>query len=70
MGTFQLDDAARLLSASKTMFYLDYHAVAQKHGTAGIQTFVEAVLRARSDLDKSDVKTIVRIPVLASYRSP
>lgn len=41
------------------MFYLDYHAIAQKHGSASIQPFVEAVLRARSDLDKSDVKTIV-----------
>lgn len=43
------------------MFYLDYHAIAQKYGSASTQAFVEAVLRARSDLDKSDVKTIVRL---------
>lgn len=51
------------------MYYLDYHAIAQKHGSASIQSFVEGILRARSDLDKSDVKTIVRRPFLMCIKS-
>ena len=55
----QLDDVKRVLSASKTMFYLDYHAFAQRYGSTHAMPFVEAILRSRSDIDKSDARDIV-----------
>ena len=55
----QLDDVIRILSASKTMFSLDYHPFAQRYGSAATVPFVETLLRARADLDKSDVKEVV-----------
>jgi hypothetical protein len=58
----QLDHCIRILSASKQMFYLDYHAFAKRYGTASTLAYVEALLRARADMDKSDVKDIVRHP--------
>ena len=41
------------------MFYLDYHAFAQRYGTASTLPYLEALLRSRSDLDKADIKDIV-----------
>ena len=48
------------------MFSLDYHPFAQRYGSAATVPFVEALLRARGDLDKSDVKDIVRLSSLTS----
>lgn len=55
----QLDDCLKILAASKQMFYLDYHSFAKRYGTNSTLSFIESLLRARGDLDKSDVKDIV-----------
>lgn len=59
-----LDSILKIITASKTMFYLDYWPFAKKYG-ANLQ-YVETILRARDDLDRRQVNEIVRSFILFS----
>lgn len=57
-----LDFMLKIITASKTMFFLDYWPFAKKYGAN--LSFVESVLRNRDDLDRKSVNEIVRRPFL------
>ena len=52
-----LDALHKILTASKTMFYLDYRPFAKRYGAN--LAFIESVLKARDDLDKKAVSEIM-----------
>jgi exocyst complex component 3 len=52
-----VDGVLKLIVASKTMFFLDYWPFAKRYGPN--LAYVEAVLKARDDLDKSQVREIM-----------
>jgi exocyst complex component 3 len=52
-----VDGVLKLVTASKTMFFLDYWPFAKRYGAN--LAYVEAVLKARDDLDKSQVRDIM-----------
>ncbi|WOO80191.1 Exocyst complex component sec6 [Vanrija pseudolonga] len=54
-----MDQVASMLSASEEMVFMDYYSFAQMHGPQF--GFVEALLRARDDLDRSGVSDIMDI---------
>lgn len=52
-----LEHMLKIMTASKTMFYLDYWPFAKKYGAN--LAYVEAILRARDDIDRRSVNEIV-----------
>lgn len=52
-----LEAVLKLLTASRTMFFLDYWPFAKRYGPNVV--FVESLLRARDDLDRKQVTDIV-----------
>lgn len=52
-----LECMLKIITASKTMFFLDYWPFAKKYGPN--MAYVEAVLRARDDLDRKQVNEMV-----------
>ncbi|KAG0143850.1 hypothetical protein CROQUDRAFT_48201 [Cronartium quercuum f. sp. fusiforme G11] len=53
-----LEHVLGVLSASKTMFFLDWHSFAKEYGPQ-VVGFTEGLLKARDDLDKSAVNEIM-----------
>lgn len=53
-----LEQVLGVLSASRTMFFLDWHSFAKEYGPA-VVAYTEALLKARDDLDKSAVNEIM-----------
>ncbi|WAR52504.1 hypothetical protein PtB15_1B946 [Puccinia triticina] len=53
-----LEHILGVLSASRTMFFLDWHSFAKEYGPA-VVGFTEGLLKARDDLDKTAVNEIM-----------
>ncbi|KAI9629256.1 hypothetical protein KEM48_011105 [Puccinia striiformis f. sp. tritici PST-130] len=53
-----LEHVLGVLSASRTMFFLDWHSFAKEYGPA-VVGFTEGLLKARDDLDKTAVNEIM-----------